>query len=190
VIFRRKQRPSPCPNCDAELNPEKVQDDKCPECGQVLLPSTAAGFWRRSAAFGIDMVLLSVTAGPLHLLLTMLVPGPDLAGGSSGLDAMFQIVTADLGDLLSGFAPFLLMSALYFGLFLAITGRTVGQAVMKVRVVNRHGERPSFLEAGVRLVASFLGLLPAAIGSLWMAFDLERRAFHDLVAGTYVVRDS
>jgi uncharacterized RDD family membrane protein YckC len=149
-----------------------------------------AGFWRRLLALGIDGVILAVTAGPLHWGLTRLVPVGDLAEGSSGLDAMFRIVTADLGALLGQFAPFLIMSLLYFGLFWAISGKTPGQSLLHVRVIDRSGERPGPVTAAVRLVATVAGLFPGALGALWMAFDMEKRAFHDHVAGTYVVRDT
>ncbi len=190
MIFRRQRRVSPCPGCDAEIDPTRVEDAECPECGQRLVPVTVAGFWRRAVAFSVDGLILAVTAGPLHYLLTMLVPSTEIAPGSSGLDAALQVVTADVGQLLARFVPLLLMSGLYFGLFLAITGRTPGQALLRVRVVARSGERPSPLTAALRLAATVVGLLPGALGALWMAFDMEKRAFHDHVAGTYVVRDS
>lgn len=154
------------------------------------MPVIVAGFWRRLGAFSIDMAILGVTAGPLHYLLTLLVPGTELAPGSSGLDAMFQIVTADVGHLLGRVAPFLIMAMLYFGLFWAISGRTLGQTLLRVRVIGSGGERPKIVAAVVRLAAAVVGLLPGALGSIWMAFDMEKRAFHDHVAGTYVVRDS
>ena len=33
-------------------------------------------------------------------------------------------------------------------------------------------------------------VLAAALGLVWAALDSEKRAFHDLVAGTYVVRSA
>lgn len=190
MIFGRKRRPAPCPACDAEIDPTRIEDDACPECGQPLVPVVVAGFWRRALAFSVDCLVLAVTAGPLHYLLTRVVPVPDLAEGSSGLDAMFRIVTADVGALLGYFAPLLIMSLVYFGLFLAVTGKTPGQSLLHVRVVDRSGDRPGPVIAAIRLAATVAGLFPGALGALWMAFDMEKRAFHDHVAGTYVVRET
>lgn len=149
-----------------------------------------AGFWRRAAAALVDLAILAVTAGPLQMLLGLLLPATELAPGSSGIDAALQVASADLGSVAARFAPFMVMTLLYLGLFHAVTGRTPGQALLGIRVVDGGGHRPRAGIAAVRLAAMVAGLLPGALGALWIAFDSERRAFHDHVARTWVVRDS
>lgn len=76
----------------------------------------------------------------------------------------------------------------YFGGFHWLRGQTPGKRLLGIMVVNIHGERPSVVRSLLRTVAYLLSALPVSIGFLWVGFDRERRALHDWVAGTYVVR--
>lgn len=192
VALLRKAELAPCPACDTPLDPALANATGpvvCPACGQVLAPVRVARAWRRFASGAIDLLILSITAGPLHWLLTRLVPGSGLAPGARGWDAALTIGTMPLGSLLMRAAPFLLMCALYLFLFSALTGKTPGQTVLGVRVVDGHGGRPALWRAGLRVMGLGLGLLPIALGPLWALFDMERRALHDHLAGTWLVRD-
>lgn len=193
MLFRRRRGPSPCPGCDYEF-PEGSQDaavpDRCPQCGTELVSVRVASFWRRSAALGIDLGVLAVTALPLHLLLRRVVGGPGLAPESEGIDAMLQVAFADIGPVIMSVVPLILMSALYFALFWILRGQTLGQRVLGVRIIDQNGGQPTPVRCVVRILANVAGLAPAALGPLWMALDMERRAFHDHVAGTYVIAEA
>lgn len=185
---------APCPACDAPLPPELAQRSEasgvtCPACKTTLRPITVARVWRRLAAGLVDMAILAVTAGPLQLLLTRIAPTAGLAPGARGWDAALVIFTMPLGSLLMRAAPFLVMSGLYVFLFSTLTGSTPGQKLLRLRVVDARGEPPPAWRAAVRLLGLGLGLLPAALGPLWAVFDMERRALHDHLAGTWLVLD-
>jgi len=86
----------------------------------------------------------------------------------------------------------LVFSPVVFGLYCvlgwSLTGRTVGKALLGLRVVDRAGARPSVARSIVRalgyLVSSILWL-----GFIWIAVDTDREGFHDKIARTHVVYD-
>ena len=69
-------------------------------------------------------------------------------------------------------------------------GRTLGKWVTGLRIERRDGTPLSFPRACLRhLVGYALSLLTFGLGFLVVAFNMEGRALHDLIAGTVVVRD-
>ena len=193
MIFGSKRGvPGPCPACDAPLDPALCGQPQpsCPACGLPLIPVRVAGFWRRSLAALVDLVIIALTAGPMFYGLIRATDdlGP-LRGGLS-LDGALQFLAIEPLDILVWIAPLLAMAALYFILFIALSGRTPGQKLVGIRVINRAGGPPGPWRALLRIVGTALGLAPGGLGSLWMAFDREKRAFHDYLTGTYVVREN
>jgi len=84
----------------------------------------------------------------------------------------------------------------YFIGFWVWKGTTVGGIVANLRVVKVNGGELSFLEGLVRGLTSVLSFGALGIGVLWiLRSDLvaadgqpARQAWHDLAAGTYVVK--
>jgi uncharacterized RDD family membrane protein YckC len=192
TLWRRATRgQSPCPACDAPLDTSLAQDDhsRCPKCGQPLLAVEVAGLWRRTAATLVDLAILLPTAGVLSWGLVRLVTPKPVVHSRPGLGAVLELLAADPSDVLGWIAPFLLMSGFYVLLFSGLVGRTLGQRLLGIRVVDGAGRRPRPAISMLRLLAHAVGLVPGALGSLWIAFDAHKRAFHDHVAGTYVVFD-
>lgn len=65
---------------------------------------------------------------------------------------------------------------------------TIGKRIMGLAVINTNGGRPSFGRATLRFAGELLSLLTLGIGFLVALFNPERKALHDLIAGTAVVR--
>lgn len=191
IFGSKKGVPGPCPACDAPLDAAVVQQSSptCPACGQPLVPVRVAGFWRRLLATMVDSVILLLTAGPLFYGLISVTGNPGPLRGGLGLDGVLQFLAVDPIDILLWCAPLLGMAALYFILFIALSGKTPGQKLVGIRVINRAGGPPGPWRSMLRLAGTALGLAPGGLGSLWMAFDREKRAFHDYLTGTYVVRE-
>lgn len=191
AFWSRRERPGPCPSCDAQLDIGLAKDKSptCPACGQPLVPVRVAGFWRRLAAAIVDATLLLLTAGPLHLLVQRVLGAPSPVRGEFSWAGLLQLMTVDPLEILVWLVPFLGMAGLYFVLFIALSGKTPGQKLVRIRVVHRAGGPVGPGRAVVRLAGTALGLVPGGLGSLWMAFDREKRAFHDYLTGTYVVRE-
>ncbi len=186
----RRRPPSPCPRCDADLRAldREAPDPKCPACGLNLLPTTVAGFFRRLLATTIDLVLALIVAIPMQMMVHWLLATPPPITGGSLLASGFQLAATDPLDMLVWTAPAIGVVALYYLLFLILMGYTLGQRLARIRIIDATGNRPHPVRTSIRLVGAGVGLLPLGLGGMWIAFDREKRGFHDHVAGTYVVR--
>lgn len=153
---------------------------------QVLNP---AGFWIRAAAYMIDWLILSslfalVTlpwSEPLSKLQAEFLtqwksPSPD-----------FQVVTRFW---LISMAINLPLGFLYFTAFNGARGATPGKQALGLRIVREDGSPLGYGRAFLRHAAELISALTLGAGYLMVAFQPEKRALHDLLAGTRVVRMS
>ena len=67
-------------------------------------------------------------------------------------------------------------------------GATIGGIVFDLHVVRLDGRQLDWETAIVRALSCFLSLAVAGLGFIWIAFDDNRQAWHDKIAGTVVVR--
>jgi uncharacterized RDD family membrane protein YckC len=75
----------------------------------------------------------------------------------------------------------------YFGYSWAASGRTFGMAVLGVRVVRADGAPVEPRHGALRALVFPLSFLLFGLGFLGILVQRERRALHDLIAGTAVV---
>ena len=75
----------------------------------------------------------------------------------------------------------------YFGYSWAVSGRTFGMAVLGVRVVRADGAAAEPRRGVLRALVFPLSFLLFGLGFLGILVQRERRALHDLIAGTAVV---
>lgn len=69
------------------------------------------------------------------------------------------------------------------------SGRTPGMRELGIQVERLGGGIPSLFQAGLRFVLQpVLFILTLGISGLWMLWDRDRRALHDKIAGTRLVR--
>ena len=123
-----------------------------------------AEFWIRMAALLIDVFLVSLVCMPFAHVIRM-------AGN----------VTIDSPGLL----PLL---ALYGALMWKLRGTTIGGIIFDLKVVRVDGQPMDWTTVIVRALGCFLSLMVIGLGFLWIAFDAEKLAWHDKIAGTIVVR--
>jgi uncharacterized RDD family membrane protein YckC len=76
---------------------------------------------------------------------------------------------------------------LYFAVPLAATGRTIGMAILGVRVVRADGARLEARRAAARTAVFPLSFLLLGIGFLVGLVRRDRRELHDLIAHTAVI---
>jgi uncharacterized RDD family membrane protein YckC len=143
-----------------------------------------AGFWRRAAAFGIDLVLLPVIWFAIVMLLA--VAGGLLAG------ILDTSETTDERFLDRAFGPvagtlLVVVPVLYSAVLEAAAGGTVGKLLVGIHVAETDGSRLRFVRALVRAIGKMVSSLFFGLGLLPAALTERRQAFHDLVGGTVVL---
>ena len=76
---------------------------------------------------------------------------------------------------------------LYFSYQWALSGKTIGMAILGIRVVRRDGSSLSARRAMLRTISFPLGFLTLGLGFLGILVGRERRAIYDQIADTVVV---
>jgi uncharacterized RDD family membrane protein YckC len=127
--------------------------------GVLMFPRGA--FLERLAAFTLDFILIVIVAQVLDL---------------------DRHVDAPLGRV------GLLLAVAYHVGFWTWRGTTLGGIICNLRVVRVDGRPMQFAEALVRSLTGVFSLAVLGLGFLWIVWDPERQAWHDRVAGTYVVK--
>lgn len=149
-----------------------------PRPGPVLdsLEGRRAGFVTRAAAFVIDFLV--VVAGYPAIMWGI--------GVLIGLTRFEQPQYPELPDGLEVTISAAWTWCYFAGSWYAV-GRTVGQAVMGVRVVGRPTSRIGITRCLLRTWVMFLTLF--VVGPVWLLCSSSRLALHDRVAGTQVIYD-
>lgn len=82
----------------------------------------------------------------------------------------------------------LAVSIAYFAGFWVRGGQTLGLKTWKLRVVAADGGPVTWTQALRRFAAAIVSWLCLGLGFLWVFVDPEKRAWHDRLSGTRVVR--
>jgi uncharacterized RDD family membrane protein YckC len=82
----------------------------------------------------------------------------------------------------------LLALAGYGAVMWKLKGTTIGGTLCNLQVVRTDGAELDWATVIVRALSCFVSVLFAGLGFIWIAFDRERQAWHDKIAGTVVVR--
>lgn len=82
----------------------------------------------------------------------------------------------------------LLLLAVYGAAMWKLKGTTIGGIVFNLQVVRVDGCEIDWATAIVRALSCFLSLFVVGLGFIWIAFDADKQAWHDKIAGTVVVR--
>lgn len=141
-----------------------------------------AGFFRRAFAFSLDLVVVGLYS---FLLFYLGYVGYRVGLAAHGLSISLSNLKPFVG--LVFFAWFWLLVG-YFVLLHGIDGRTVGKWLFGLRVVGRDRKPIGYRQAFIRTVAWPFSAL-WGIGLLWILWSREKRAWHDLLAGTWVIRE-
>lgn len=133
------------------------------------LPSNPVGFWRRLGASLLDGLIIGIPIALISYLLT---------GDTEG----------NLFTNLLSFLYSLLLPVFWYGY-------TVGKRIMGVRIVKLNGEPVGIgtmllrIVIGIWLIYSVTLGIGAIISAIMVGVREDKRAIHDLVAGTYVTSD-
>jgi uncharacterized RDD family membrane protein YckC len=137
-----------------------------------------AGFASRVAAMFIDIVVISITfyAGLVLCTLTVQVLSFDR------LDVT-AVPEPAASAILAGW------SVLYFWAGWWLFGKTVGKAILGLRVVRRDGGPVGWSRSLIRFGGYLLSLATFGLGFAWILIDRKRRDWADILARTSVVYD-
>ena len=140
------------------------------------------GFLRRGVAFSIDVFVL--------FLLSLFLFYVSYVGYGVGLAFHHRTVSlANLGEISSILAlAWVCLIGGYFVLLHGMEGKTVGKWLLGLRVVGVRDGGITYRQAFVRWLAA-MSLAPLALGFLWILLSREKRAWHDCLAGTWVVQE-
>ncbi len=137
-----------------------------------------AGAFTRLAAFAIDWFVLTALYGAL------------VAGAQWFATALLGFELRIGGEnrwvWIVGFAVW---AYVYMAVGLTITGRTPGKGLLGLKVVTRVGEPIGAGRASLRVLAEPLSFVAFGLGLVGIVIGRERRALHDVIAGTAVVYD-
>jgi uncharacterized RDD family membrane protein YckC len=136
-----------------------------------VVPTRPAGFWVRAVAFGIDAVVCMLVQASLSALGRVLVGGGDNTAAEP--TAFFFTV---------------IFAATYWTTLTMVAGQTLGKSIVGVRVVGTDGALLTFGPAFLRYLASGLSLAILGFGYLMAGLRRDKRALHDLIAGSRVDR--
>ena len=142
---------------------------------RAYIGAAPGGFWVRFAAFLIDGIVTTAAVSILITIFTDISPA-DYMSSETGLThtgADFINWTFNLA-----YAPMLLR----------IWSTTVGKRAFNMYVVKLDGSPIGFWRALGREVAKVISAIPLFAGFWLVAFRDDKRALHDLIAGTAVIQ--
>ena len=160
--------------CDSAAPIESAQIIARPE-------DRKAGFWIRLAAWIADQVCLFL----VNIALTFAALTTIYLGGQLGGEINDQVIA------LAGYtstAIVMFSGVAYFTLFIGSCGQTPGKMLYRLKVVQVNGQEMTYGRALLRSLCWMFSLLPAGLGFLMIACTRQKRALHDILAGTSVIR--
>jgi len=144
-----------------------------------------AGAARRITAKLVDMgVFCAISA----LLMLPVLPHFPPADPTKPLELLRSVIGAGWLSIAVG-AGWTLLWVLYFVFFWGLVGATPGQWLMGLRLIDHFDRHPiGPLRAGLRLAAYSVSSVFLLLGHLPVIFRRDRRALHDVLSGTHMVR--
>jgi uncharacterized RDD family membrane protein YckC len=138
-----------------------------------VIVARPAGFWIRVVAAIVDLAVFWLANLTLGLLAAR----------------VFRVDLASALALQSALAACtMLFAALYVIVLHALEGQTIGKLVVGVRVLGTGDVPPPVGASVLRFFAYFVSLMPFGLGFAMAGLRTDRRALHDLIAGTRVER--
>src|ERR1700694_4325720 len=133
-----------------------------------------APFALRCGALLIDYILLALILTFSIMVARLMGGGARMAGGTAEKFGILMTLVVAILDL---------------GIFAGLTGKTVGKWTTGLRIERPDGRFPGMGRALLRHFVGYpISFLPFGLGFLIVTVS-GRRALHDLIAGTIVVRE-
>lgn len=129
------------------------------------------GFWRRFTANFLDGIIL----GMVYKL----------------VNAVLLAIASLAGAAYFGFSDWMLCTIIFWTYmiwFKGYKGATPGYYVFGIRIISINGTQVCIKQIIVRIISSFFSAIPFGLGYIWITVDSNRQAWHDKIAGTYVIK--
>lgn len=136
-----------------------------------VTPQEPAGILRRLAAGVYDLLPLAAILMLAAALVLPLTGGRGVPPGT----LWFQLYL-------------LAVAFAYYGLSWRRGGQTIGMKAWRIRVTREDGTPPTWGDVAVRFAIALVGTAALGVGLLAALFDPRRRMWHDVAAGTLVLR--
>jgi uncharacterized RDD family membrane protein YckC len=139
-----------------------------------------AGFWIRFLAKIIDGLIVGVVVGlPIAIFILPRV----LSGSPAQLQSLLSYLAAPQWQLLET-----ALGLIYSGVFLGKFGATPGKMALGLKVVMPDGSPIGWGRAFGRSAAEIVSRIICFIGYIIAGFDAQKRALHDHIASTRVIK--
>ena len=180
-----------CSQCGESFDPSDIVNIKglpvCASCKPFFLKRIQEGdtrvigfeyrgFWIRLVAEMIDGFILWIISQFINMLFTLqmaeTVTDPFL------ILSIFSI----------SFTINFIISLTYYVFFNGKYGATPGKMAIGAKIVNTDGTPISYTKAFARFFAEMLSAFILSIGYIMAAFDSQKRALHDRICGTLVIK--
>ena len=159
----------------ATARAEDARPTGSPVVIQESLQGKCSGFASRFAAFAVDV---GISLGVFMLALAAISFAAKVLTGND--------IAWNRGDIWVVIA-YAVWAFIYFAHSWAASGRTAGMALFGVRVVGDDGTRVTGRRAVVRTLVLPLSFLFLGLGFVGILLGRQRRALHDVIAGTAVI---
>jgi uncharacterized RDD family membrane protein YckC len=134
-----------------------------------------AGFWIRVGAYFIDTVVMVIPICLFGYLYRAATPASTRLEHSA-VDLVANLYTSIIWWIYCA----VLESSVWQG--------TIGKKVLGLKVTDLDGQRISFGRATGRYFSLILSALPLCIGFMMVGWTQRKQGLHDMIAGTFVVR--
>ncbi|MEA2849239.1 MAG: hypothetical protein QOG78_4520 [Rhodospirillaceae bacterium] len=158
-----------------------------PDRQQVVIADIGppGGFWIRFVAYLLDAFIMTIAAVVGIFIAVILLVDESIDDSKDSPVIIGSVIVMVLALLVINWLYEALMTS-------SPRGATLGKQALGLRIVRANGAQLSFGRATARhfLKIMITPLVPFAIGYLMAAFTARKRALHDVLADTLVIRSS
>src|SRR6266568_2992970 len=147
--------------------------------GVVAVGMAYGGFWLRFVAKILDGLIQDIILIPLFLLFSPRISLMGRFGPPTPAEIAKLVVVVLVGGV---------VGICYNTFFLGKFGATPGKMVCGLKVLTPEGTPISYARALGRVAAEFLSSMFCSLGYIIAAFDRQKRALHDHIASTRVIK--
>jgi uncharacterized RDD family membrane protein YckC len=193
-----------CAECGRPTMPDELASFNghmvCPECKNTYVQKLRegvtpgvvafhyAGFWIRFVASLLDGIILAVVAGILSAFFLPSFMPREIIRGNPTPEESVAMLAPMLGMMGVSILVNMLVACSYETFFVARLGATPGKMALGLKVVRPDGGPVSAGRAAGRYFSKLISSMILMIGYIMAGFDSQKRALHDMICDTRVIK--